>query len=117
MELKYILFLLWKTSDFVVLINNLSLVSPPRIRKSTNKTTKRKSMKTRLSKYYLFQCGRLVILLCSSHEQHISGFFTEAKLKTTGVRYMLYAEEARNGRKRSKKSERKSPEKKVKCVR
>ena len=112
MEMKYIMFLLWKTSDFVVLINNLSLVSPPRIRKSSNKTTKRKSMKTRLSKYYLFQCGRLVILLCSSHEQHISGFFTEAKLKL-----QVYAEEARNGRKRSKKSERKSPEKKVKCVR
>ena len=50
MELKYILFLLWKTSDFVVLINNLSLVSPTKDKKIYQQNNEKKIYENQIVK-------------------------------------------------------------------
>ena len=80
-ENQVITFLVWKTSDFVVYTNNLSLVSSLRMPLAARKTEDLWTLETGDGRenVCLSQTGRLVILLCSDLEQHISGFFTAVK--------------------------------------
>ena len=88
---------MWKTSDFVVDTNNLSLVSSLRLPLAARNTEDLWTLETgdwRLENVCLSQTGRLVILLCSDLEQHISGFFTAVKQdhcesQTSLYRYIL----------------------------
>lgn len=72
-------FLLWKTSDFVVYHNNSSPVSWTRMSWTAEKEHQESRSIQESWNASLLQLGRLVILLCSDMEQHISGFFTAVK--------------------------------------